>query len=237
MKCSYVGVVIMQTIKQESLALYQWNKNKIPTWMLCVGVTLIALCVFGIGILLMRTHITSGAGIDFFVLGFFGTVFAPIWLAATRRDRAKKIDADCGCQLLKRWEQYANRYAKEFPMSDIQRRLNVGWAKTRLRDLAVALNCLYADQESLLKHIQDIGEKDDLCESDRKTCNEMYERACREVEAAKAMYLGNWNVLTDGEKDDGSGLLRGDEWRDPEVFRQKVLKGKVEPRQDWSTSE
>ncbi len=51
------------------------------------------------------------------------------------------------------------------------------------------------------------------------------DRARADVEAAKGRYFGAWNVLTDGQDDEGGGILRGGEWSDQKISESGIVCG------------
>lgn len=129
-------------------------------------------------------------------------------------------------KLLDRWVRYSCFPAKDFPTTEIARKVLSGWAQSELCSRARALNIAYAEQEG---YEYAIGSSCDSMADPKEICSIIsaiyHERDCAEIRVrrAKEEYLGFWDLVAKG-REESVGILKGPEWQDPEVFRQKILK-------------
>ena len=216
----------MIVVNQKTLELYEWSKVTVSTTYFTVG-GVAFFVVLAVGSVLTTVFPSADLMGFVFIASVIGAILAPLLILYKRSKTMRMAEQDRGCQILKRWEQYTQEKASAFPMSPLARQLKIGWATLLLCDLATLLNKTYKEQEETLNDLQRKGSHSALCQTDQETYLARAEKLRGEVELVKDRYLGAWNVLTDGKDGDGSGILCGNGWNDPEQFRKDVLSGKI----------
>lgn len=209
----------MTAITKATVNDYWHKKNDagmMATLMMFLFVVGIFLTVLGCW---TRTDNVVAAGLGSLALGGVGASVA----FAEVDEVEKKGPETPEEQLLERWLQFSGLNIRDFPTTDWERKLLAVWAESRLRTLATKLNESYDVQKNLYRTLDEAAKN--LLRPKGvgvKFLKKIHEIDLR-VRDDKEAYLSFWDLVAEG-KEESVGILKGPDWQDPEVFRQKILK-------------